>query len=141
MTYSFYKLEKKYLFLPNKTYIQSRMAFATDLRRTGRQRRWIKRRLFCRWQIKVVNGVILISWNQNVLERQIDYGAKLGHVVLSLARMELNNFYKNVTPVSDFYDQKGMLISVGGFGEKPKQNLIYYVSGSIIQLFDQFDAV
>jgi hypothetical protein len=63
-------------------------------------------------QIKVVNGVILISWNQNVLERQIDYGAKLGHVVLSLARMELNNFYKNVTPVSDFYDQRGMLISV-----------------------------
>jgi len=59
-----------------------------------------------------VNGVILISWNQNVLERQIDYGAKLGHVVLSLARMELNNFYKNVTPVSDFYDQRGMLISV-----------------------------
>jgi hypothetical protein len=47
-----------------------------------------------------------------VLERQIDYGAKLGHVVLSLARMELNNFYKNVTPVSDFYDQRGMLISV-----------------------------
>lgn len=59
-----------------------------------------------------MNGVILISWNQNVLERQIDYGAKLGHVVLSLARMELNNFYKNVTPVSDFYDQRGMLISV-----------------------------
>lgn len=47
-----------------------------------------------------------------MLERQIDYGAKLGHVVLSLARMELNNFYKNVTPVSDFYDQRGMLISV-----------------------------
>ncbi|CAI6355854.1 unnamed protein product [Macrosiphum euphorbiae] len=65
-------------------------------------------------KIKVVNGVILISWNQNVLERQIDYGAKLGHVVLSLARMELNNFYKNVTPVSDFYDQRGMLISVNG---------------------------
>ncbi|VVC25870.1 Hypothetical protein CINCED_3A019684 [Cinara cedri] len=65
-------------------------------------------------KIKVVNGVILISWNQNVLERQIDYGAKLGHVVLSLARMELNNFYKNVTPVSDFYDQRSMLISVNG---------------------------
>ncbi|XP_025405073.1 adenylate kinase isoenzyme 5 [Sipha flava] len=65
-------------------------------------------------KIKVVNGVILISWNQNVLERQIDYGAKLGHVVLSLARMELNNFYKNVTPVSDFYDQRGMLISING---------------------------
>jgi hypothetical protein len=47
-----------------------------------------------------------------VLERQIDYGAKLGHVVLSLARMELNNFYKNVMPVADYFDQRGMMYAV-----------------------------
>jgi hypothetical protein len=63
-------------------------------------------------QIQVVNGVILVSWRQKVLERQIDYGAKLGHVVLSLARMELNNFYKNVMPVADYFDQRGMLYAV-----------------------------
>ncbi|KAJ9587874.1 hypothetical protein L9F63_018686, partial [Diploptera punctata] len=60
-------------------------------------------------KIQVVNGVILVSWRQKVLERQIDYGAKLGHVVLSLAKMELNNFYKNVMPVADYFDQRGML--------------------------------
>jgi hypothetical protein len=54
----------------------------------------------------------MISWRQKVLERQIDYGAKLGQVVLSLARMELNNFYKNVMPVADYFDQSNMLISV-----------------------------
>jgi adenylate kinase len=30
-------------------------------------------------QIQVINGVVLISWRQAVLQRQIDYGAKLGH--------------------------------------------------------------
>lgn len=62
-----------------------------------------------------------------MLERQIDYGAKLGHVVLSLARMELNNFYKNVTPVSDFYDQREMLISVS-VESKHKSSLTTIVS-------------
>lgn len=56
--------------------------------------------------------MILIAWRQSLLERQIDYGAKLGHVILSLARMELANFYQNVTPVTDFFDQRGMLIAV-----------------------------
>lgn len=56
--------------------------------------------------------MILVSWRQKVLERQIDYGAKLGQVVLSLAKMELENFYKNVMPVADYFDQSGMLISV-----------------------------
>lgn len=60
----------------------------------------------------MVNGVILVAWQQKVLERQIDYGAKIGHVVLSLAKMELNNFYKNVMPVADYFDQRGMLITV-----------------------------
>lgn len=63
-------------------------------------------------QIQVVNGVILISWRQSVLQKQIDYGAKLGHVVLSLAKMELENFFKNVMPVADYFDQSDMLIAV-----------------------------
>lgn len=60
----------------------------------------------------MINGVILISWRQKVLERQIDYGAKLGQVVLSLAKMELNNFYKNVVPVAEYFAQSKMLIRV-----------------------------
>ncbi|RZC14242.1 adenylate kinase isoenzyme 5, partial [Asbolus verrucosus] len=65
-------------------------------------------------KIQMLNGAIMISWRQKVLERQIDYGAKLGQVVLSLARMELNNFYKNVMPVADYFDQSNMLISING---------------------------
>lgn len=49
--------------------------------------------------------MLLISWRQAVLQKQIDYGAKLGHVVLSLAKMELENFFKNVMPVADYFDQ------------------------------------
>ncbi|XP_050319436.1 adenylate kinase isoenzyme 5 isoform X1 [Bactrocera neohumeralis] len=65
-------------------------------------------------KIQVVNGVILISWRQSVLQKQIDYGAKLGHVVLSLAKMELENFFKNVMPVADYFDQSDMLTAVNG---------------------------
>ncbi|KAJ8920692.1 hypothetical protein NQ315_004831, partial [Exocentrus adspersus] len=65
-------------------------------------------------KIQMVQGVVLISWRKKVLERQIDYGAKLGQVVLSLARMELNNFYKNVIPVAEYFDQSNMLISING---------------------------
>lgn len=60
----------------------------------------------------MINGVILISWRQAVLQKQIDYGAKLGHVVLSLAKMELENFFKNVMPVADYFDQSDMLMAV-----------------------------
>ncbi|XP_028174740.1 adenylate kinase isoenzyme 5-like [Ostrinia furnacalis] len=65
-------------------------------------------------KIQTISGVVLVSWRQRVLERQIEYGARLGHVVLSLARMELNNFYKNVMPVADYFDQSNMLIAVNG---------------------------
>ncbi|KAK6616896.1 hypothetical protein RUM43_014866 [Polyplax serrata] len=65
-------------------------------------------------KIQMVNGVILVAWQQKVLERQIDYGAKIGHVVLGLAKMELNNFYKNVMPVADYFDERGMLIVING---------------------------
>lgn len=47
-----------------------------------------------------------------MLQKQIDYGAKLGHVVLSLAKMELENFFKNVMPVADYFDQSDMLLAV-----------------------------
>lgn len=62
----------------------------------------------------MVNGVVLISWRQAVLQKQIDYGAKLGHVVLSLAKMELENFFKNVMPVADYFDQSDLLLAVNG---------------------------
>ncbi|CAB3231483.1 unnamed protein product [Arctia plantaginis] len=65
-------------------------------------------------KIQTINGVILVSWRQRVLERQIDFGARLGHVVLSLAKMELKNFYKNVMPVADYFDQTNMLIAING---------------------------
>ncbi|XP_055678396.1 adenylate kinase isoenzyme 5 isoform X2 [Lutzomyia longipalpis] len=65
-------------------------------------------------KIQVVNGVVLISWRQAVLQKQIDYGAKLGHVVLSLAKMELENFFKNVMPVADYFDQSDLLLAVNG---------------------------
>lgn len=66
----------------------------------------------------MVNGVVLIAWRQAVLQKQIDYGAKLGHVVLSLAKMELDNFFKNVMPVADYFDQSDMLIAVHNKNEK-----------------------
>jgi hypothetical protein len=69
----------------------------------------------------------MISWRQKVLERQIDYGAKLGQVVLSLARMELNNFYKNVMPVADYFDQSNMLISVSW------HDLIFFILQTTIE--------
>lgn len=60
----------------------------------------------------MVNGVVLISWRESILKKQIEYGARLGHVVLTLANMELENFFTNVMPVADYYDQSDMLIAV-----------------------------
>ncbi|CAK9833165.1 Adenylate kinase isoenzyme 5 [Anthophora retusa] len=65
-------------------------------------------------KIKIVNGVILVSWRQEILERQIDFGAQLGQVVIELARMELYNFYRNVMPVAEYFDQSGILLEVNG---------------------------
>ncbi|KAL7294112.1 hypothetical protein TKK_0012143 [Trichogramma kaykai] len=65
-------------------------------------------------KIQIVNGVILVAWKQEVLERQIEYGAQLGQVIIELARMELQNFYKNVMPVAEYFDQSEMLIMVNG---------------------------
>lgn len=62
----------------------------------------------------MISGVVLIAWRQEILQKQIDYGVKLGQVVLSLAKMELENFYKNVIPVSEYFDQSGLLSVVNG---------------------------
>lgn len=62
----------------------------------------------------MISGTILIQWRQTILQKQIDYGVKLGQVVLSLAKMELDNFYKNVIPVSEYFDQSGLLSAVNG---------------------------
>lgn len=62
----------------------------------------------------MISGTILVQWRQTVLQKQIDYGVKLGQVVLSLAKMELDNFYKNVIPVSEYFDQSGLLSVVNG---------------------------
>ncbi|XP_050307219.1 adenylate kinase isoenzyme 5 [Anthonomus grandis grandis] len=88
-------------------------------------------------KIQVVNGVILISWRQKVLERQIDYGAKLGQVVLSLAKMELNNFYKNVIPVAQYFDQSNMLISI--HGERPPADVYKDFKEAIFQILGDQD--
>lgn len=65
-------------------------------------------------KIQIVNGVILISWRREILERQIDFGAKLGHIVLALARMELKNFYRSVMPVAEYFDENKMLLEING---------------------------
>lgn len=39
-------------------------------------------------------------------------------VVLSLARMELENFFKSVMPVADYFDQSDMLVTVSSIDLK-----------------------
>ena len=63
-------------------------------------------------KLQELTGVILLSWRQKILEKQIDYGAKLGKLVLPIAKMEFDNFFRNTLPVVDFYDQNGILIMV-----------------------------
>ncbi|KAG6454001.1 hypothetical protein O3G_MSEX008459 [Manduca sexta] len=83
-------------------------------------------------KIQTITGVILVSWRQRVLERQIEYGARLGHVVLSLARMELANFYKNVMPVADYFDQTNMLIAVNG--ERNPEEVYKDIRSAVLQI-------
>jgi hypothetical protein len=78
-------------------------------------------------KIQIITGVVLISWRQSVLQKQIDYGAKLGHVVLSLAKMELDNFFKNVMPVADYFDQSDILIAVSDH-HSPNDKLTDFVN-------------
>ena len=61
-----------------------------------------------------VDGVILLNWHLNTLERQIEYGAQLGEVDLAAAKVELINFKKQVIPVAEFFDTKQLLHLVTG---------------------------
>ncbi|XP_026328637.1 uncharacterized protein LOC113236692 [Hyposmocoma kahamanoa] len=88
-------------------------------------------------KIQTITGVILVSWRQRVLERQIEYGARLGHVVLSLARMELSNFYKHVMPVADFFDQTNMLIAVNG--ERNPEDVYKDFRAAVLQILGTQD--
>ncbi|XP_018336162.1 adenylate kinase isoenzyme 5 isoform X2 [Agrilus planipennis] len=65
-------------------------------------------------KIQKLTGVVLIAWREKVLERQINYGAKLGQIVMSLARMELKNFFKNVIPVAEYFDHSDFLVTING---------------------------
>ena len=56
-----------------------------------------------------IDGVILLNWHLQTLERQIEYGAQLGEVELASAKVELGNFKKHVLPVAEFFDSKQML--------------------------------
>ncbi|KAL0848861.1 hypothetical protein ABMA28_013269 [Loxostege sticticalis] len=88
-------------------------------------------------KIQTISGVVLVSWRQRVLERQIEYGARLGHVVLSLARMELNNFYRNVMPVADYFDQSNMLIAVNG--ERNPEEVYKDFRAAVLQILGTHD--
>ncbi|XP_045471426.1 adenylate kinase isoenzyme 5 [Harmonia axyridis] len=88
-------------------------------------------------KIQTVSGAVLISWRQKILERQIDYGAKLGQVVLSLARMELNNFYKNVIPVAEYFDQNGLLLTING--ERHPSEVYSDFKSSLFRILGQQD--
>ena len=46
------------------------------------------------------------------LERQIEYGARLGEIELDTARLELKNFRKYVIPVAEYFDYKQLLYVV-----------------------------
>ncbi len=58
------------------------------------------------------DGVILLNWTQSRLERQIEYGAGLGHIDLDTAKVELENFGKQTVPVAEFFDYKQLLYVV-----------------------------
>ncbi|XP_023246162.1 uncharacterized protein LOC106642222 isoform X2 [Copidosoma floridanum] len=71
-------------------------------------------------KIQIMNGVILVAWTKTVLEKQIEYGAKLGHVIMDLAKMEFDNFYKHVMPVAEYFDQSDMLQTIDGERDPPE---------------------
>ncbi len=59
-----------------------------------------------------IDGVILLNWTLVSLERQIEYGARLGEIDLEMAKVELRNFKKNVVPVAQYFDYKQLLYVV-----------------------------
>lgn len=83
-----------------------------------------------------VDGVILLNWHLNTLERQIEYGAQLGEVELAAAKVELGNFKKHVIPVAEFFDHKQMLHLVTG---DRKPDLVYTDFAKVFQKIVESD--
>ncbi|XP_031619357.1 adenylate kinase isoenzyme 5 isoform X1 [Contarinia nasturtii] len=88
-------------------------------------------------KIQVISGVILVKWKNELLQKQIEYGAKLGQVVLSLAKMELDNFYKNVMPVCEYFDQSGLLSVV--VGERPPDEVYRDFRSAVFEILGSQD--
>ena len=61
-----------------------------------------------------MDGTILLNWHESAIVCQIDYGAKLGHVVKSEAQAELQHFKKEGIPVAEYFDFKQLLYVVSG---------------------------
>jgi len=83
-----------------------------------------------------VDGVILLNWHLNTLERQIEYGAQLGEVTLAVAKVELGNFKKHVIPVAEFFDYKQLLYLVTG---DRKPDLVYSDFAEVFQKIVETD--
>ena len=70
----------------------------------------------CLWtypsQIGRLDGVILLNWDDSTLERQIEYGVKMGEIEFEAAKAELRNFRRNVIPVAEYFDYKQLLYVV-----------------------------
>ena len=56
--------------------------------------------------------MILLNWDDATLERQIEYGVKMGEIELEAAKAELRNFRRNVIPVAEYFDYKQLLYVV-----------------------------
>ena len=65
-----------------------------------------------RSQIGRLDGVILLNWDDSTLERQIEYGVKMGEIEFEAAKAELRNFRRNVIPVAEYFDYKQLLYVV-----------------------------
>lgn len=68
-----------------------------------------------RSQIGRLDGVILLNWDDSTLERQIEYGVKMGEIEFEAAKAELRNFRRNVIPVAEYFDYKQLLYVVSRF--------------------------
>ena len=59
--------------------------------------------------------MILLNWDDSTLERQIEYGVKMGEIEFEAAKAELRNFRRNVIPVAEYFDYKQLLYVVSRF--------------------------
>lgn len=64
------------------------------------------------FQLGRLDGVVLLDWNDDSLETQIEFGAREGKINLDKARQELRNYRKNVIPAAEYFDYKQLLYVV-----------------------------